>query len=243
MWYCGLAISVAHARNQRSGCGSFERRPLKDPRAIGQRVSGIDFAALDGQPKRSGTDAEDASGFGEIHPSFRGAAIAIVASDLMVGTERDHALSRPSIPAPGEEPIPIQDVRHEIVRTNPRQYAHGIDDVLRCVRGALSASSSRHSQFGVDAAFPVDDQNDLTGRGIGIDDDFVNECSNETFLHADVRVRIPPDGLKVRCQILEFFSGWDHGLTAAVHVLIDPLLDLVDTLQRAVPPSLQLVGD
>ena len=50
-------------------------------------MSGIDVAALDGQPKRSGTDAEDASGFVEIHPSFRGAAIAIVASDLMVGAE------------------------------------------------------------------------------------------------------------------------------------------------------------
>jgi hypothetical protein len=39
------------------------------------------------------------------------------------------------------------------------------------------------------------------------------------------------------------FSGWDHGLTAAVHVLIDPLLDLADTLQRAIPASLQLVCD
>jgi hypothetical protein len=137
----------------------------------------------------------------------------------------------------------MSDVREQIVRTDPRQYADRIDDVLRRVRGTLAASSSRHSQFGVHAAFPVDDQNDLTGLGIGIDGDFVNECSNETFLHADVRVRIPPDGLEVRCQILEFVSGWDHRLTAAVHVLIDPLLDLADTLQRAIPASLQLVGD
>ena len=172
IWYCGLAISVAHARNERSGRRSFERLPLKDPRAIGQGMSGIDVAALDGQPKRSGADPEDARGFVEIHPSLRGAAFAIVASDLMVGAERDHAFSRPSIPAPGEEPIPIQDIRHEIVRTNPRQYTHGIDDVRRCVRGTLPASSSRHAQFGVHAACPVNDENDLTGRSIGIDDDF-----------------------------------------------------------------------
>jgi len=115
-----LAISIAHARNQRSGRRSFERRPLKDPRAIGQGMGGFDVAALDGEPKRSGTDAEGASGFVEIHPSVSGAAIAIVAFDLMVGAERDHAFSRPAIPTAGEEPIPIQDVREQIVRTNPR---------------------------------------------------------------------------------------------------------------------------
>jgi hypothetical protein len=55
-------------------------------------------------------------------------------------------------------------------------------------------------------------------------------------------VRIPPDGLEVRRQILKFVSGGDHGLTAAVHVVIDARLDLADTLQRHIPASLQLVG-
>jgi len=93
------------------------------------------------------------------------------------------------------------------------------------------------------AAFPVNDQDDLTGLGIGIDDDFVNECSNEAFLQSDIRVRISPDGLKVRGQILKFVSGWDQGLTAAVRVLLDALLDFADTLQCGIPASLQLVGD
>ena len=88
----------------------------------------------------------------------------------------------------------------------------------------------------------MNDQNDLTGLGIGIDDDFVNECSNKAFLQSDIRVRIRPNGLEVRCQILEFFSGWDHGLTVAMHVLIDALLDLADPLQRRIPTTLQLVG-
>ena len=87
MWYCGLAISVAHTRNQRSGRRSFERRPLKDPRAVGQGMSGIDFVALDGQAKRSGTDPKDTSGFLEIHPSFTGPPISIVTRDLVVSTK------------------------------------------------------------------------------------------------------------------------------------------------------------
>ena len=242
MWYCGSVISVAHASDQRGRRWSFERLTMKHPRAIRQGMSGVDFASLDGQPERSRTDAEDASGFGQIHPPFSGPSIAIVASDVVMGAERDDSFSSPPIPTPSEEPIPIQDVGQQIVGTNARQHAYRIDDVLRRVRGTLPASSSRHSQFGMHAAFPVNDQNDLTGLGIGIDDDFVNECSNEAFLQSDIRVRIPPDGLEVRCQILEFVSGGDHGLTAAVHVVIDALLDLADTLQRRIPASLQLVG-
>jgi hypothetical protein len=112
------------------------------------------------------------------------------------------------------------------------------------MRGTLPASSARHSQFGTNRAFPVNDQNDLTASlGVGIDDDFVNECSNQAFLQSDIRVRIPPDRLEVRGQMLECFSGGNHGLTAAVHVLIDALLDLVDALQGGIPASLQLVGD
>jgi hypothetical protein len=42
------------------------------------------------------------------------------------------------------------------------------------VRGVLPASSPRQSQFGMNAAFPVNDQNDFTGLGIDVNDDFVN---------------------------------------------------------------------
>ena len=156
-------------------------------------MCGFDFTSLDGQPERSRTDAEDAGGFGQIHPPFSGSSIAIAASDVVVAAERDHPFSSPAISTPSEEPIPIQDVGEQIVGTNARQDAYGINDVLRRVRGTLPPSSSRHSQFGMHAAFPVNDQNDLTGLGIGIDDDFVNECSNDAFLQTDIRVRMPPD--------------------------------------------------
>jgi hypothetical protein len=241
MWYCGWMISVPHACDQRGGRRSLERLALKHPRAIRQGMGSVDVTSLDGQSERPWTDPEDASGSAQIHPSFRGPSIPIVTRDLVVGAERDHSFSSPPIPTPREEAIPVQDVRQQIVRTNPRQHADCLDDVLRRVRGVLPASTSRHSQFRMHAAFPVDDQNDLTGLGIGIDDDFVNECSNEAFLQSDIRVRIPPDGLEVRGQILEFFSGWDHGLTAAVHVSIDALLDLADTLQPRIPASLQFI--
>jgi hypothetical protein len=243
MWYCGSVSSVPHASDERGRRWSVERLTMKDPRAIRQGMSGFDFASLDGQPERSRTDPEDTSGVGQIHPPFSGSSIGIVARDVVVAAERDHAFSSPPIATPGEEPVPIQHVGQQIVGTNPRQHAYRIDDVLRRVRGRLPASSSRHSQLGMHAAFPVNDENDFTGLGIGIDDDFVNECANEAFLQPDIRVGIPPDGLEVRGQILEGVSGGDRGLMAAVHVLIDARLDLADPLQRRIPASLQLVGD
>lgn len=207
MWYCGPVIAVSHASDQRGGARNCERRTMKHPRTIRQGMSGFDVASLDGQPEGSRTDPEDASGFLQIHPSFGRSAIAIVASDVVVNAERNHAFSSPAIATAGKEPISIQDVREQIVRTNPCQHANRFDDVLRRVRGTLPASSSRHSQFGMHAAFPVNDQDDLTGLGIGIDENFVNQCSNEAFLQSDICARIVPDGLKVRSQIRKFVSG------------------------------------
>ena len=87
MWYCGSLISVPHASDERGRRWSLERLTLKHPRAIRQGMGGFDVASLDREPERSRTDPEDASGFVEIHPSFRGPSIPIVTRDLVVGTE------------------------------------------------------------------------------------------------------------------------------------------------------------
>ena len=44
--------------------------------------------------------------------------------------------------------------------------------------------------------------------GIGIDDDFVNECSNEAFLQSDIRVRIPPSSLEVAARFSNSSPRW-----------------------------------
>ena len=167
-------ISVPYAGDQRGRDWSVEHTTLKHPRSIAQGMVPFDLASLDGKPEGSRTDAEHASRFVQIHPSFRFASLSIVTRDVMVGAKRDHSFSRPAIPTPREEPIPIQDVRQQIIRTDPRQYAHRFDDVLRRLRAVLTPSSSRQSQLGMDAALPVNHQNDFAGVGIDIHDDFVN---------------------------------------------------------------------
>ena len=130
MWYCGSVISVSHASDQRCSAWSFERLTMKHPRAIRQGMNGFDLAALDGQPERSRAEAEDPRGFGQIHPSFSRPSIAIVTSDVVVRAERDDPFASPAIPTPGAEPIPIQDVGNQIIRTDSRERPHGVDDVL-----------------------------------------------------------------------------------------------------------------
>ncbi len=93
-------------------------------------MDGVDLPALDGQPERSRADPEDTSGFVQIQPSLGRPSIAIVTGDVVVRTQRDDPFASPAIPTPGEEPIPIQDVRQQIIRTDSRKRPHGVDDVL-----------------------------------------------------------------------------------------------------------------
>jgi hypothetical protein len=174
--------AVAYARDERRGGRSFQRATLKDPRPVRQWMKRVDFAALDGKPQRSGTYPKDAGGFGQIHPSFRRTSIRIVAADVVVCAERDDWLSRPAIPAASEQAIAIQNVGEQIIWTDSRQHAHGLDDVPRCVRATVSPASPRQAQLGMHPALPMNDQDNFAGLGIDIDDDFVNECSDETFL-------------------------------------------------------------
>ena len=56
--------------DQRCGGWRFQNAPLKHPRTVGQRMVRPDLASLDGQAECSGTDAEQVSGFREIHPAL-----------------------------------------------------------------------------------------------------------------------------------------------------------------------------
>jgi hypothetical protein len=78
-------ISAPHASDERGRRWSFERLTMKYPRAIRQRMSGLDFATLDGQPERSRADTDEPSRFVQIHPTFRDPSIAVVTRDVVVG--------------------------------------------------------------------------------------------------------------------------------------------------------------
>ena len=88
--------------------------------------------------------------------------------------QRDHSFSTPAIPPSREEPIPIQYVDQQIIRTDRRQRAHRFDNVLRRLRAVLTTSPSRQSQLGMDPALLVNDEEDFARLGIHIHNNFLN---------------------------------------------------------------------
>ncbi len=66
--------------------------------------------------------------------------------------------------------------------SDAREHAHGFQDLGRGLRAALAAPTSRQTQLGMDAAFPVNDQDDFTGLRIYVDDHLANQCPNDALL-------------------------------------------------------------
>ncbi len=82
----------------------------------------------------------------------------------------------------------------------------GSIDVLRRLGAILPTTSSREPQLGMDATFPVNDEDDFTRLRIHIDDDFVDQGADQAFLEPDIGMRAPPHGLQVRGQLVEFLA-------------------------------------
>jgi len=72
------------------------------------------------------------------------------------------------------------------------QYPYSIDDFFRRMTTILAAPSPRQTQFRMNAAFPVDDQNNFTRFSIDVGDDFINQCPYNTFFQTDVSSRRIP---------------------------------------------------
>jgi hypothetical protein len=241
-WYRDLARAAPDPGDQPGGGFRCQNALVEDPRSVRQWMIRFNLTSLDGEAECSRADAERVSGFCQIHESLCLAATTIVTRDLMMGAQGRHSFSRPAIAAPGYQTVPVKGDGQHIIRTDPRQRAHGSDDVFRGVCATLTPPSSRQSQLGMRPAFPMNDEDDFTGVRIDIDDDFLDQGSDQAFLQPNISVRTFPDGIKVRRQIFKFLSGRDEDLRLILEVLVDPSFNFTDTLQRLIPASLQLVG-
>ena len=120
----------------------------------------------------------------------------------MVRSERCHALSGPAIAMAGDELIPVEDAGNEIVVGDEREMADGGDDIGRGAV-ALTFPTARQAQFGMNAAHPVDDEDDLCGLGIDIGNHLADQRANDLLLDPRVRRRGGPHGPEITGQGLE----------------------------------------
>src|SRR5215470_17398790 len=71
--------------------------PPEYPGALWQRMLRGELAALDRQPWGPSAHLENGGRLGQIHPSFQGSPIAIVAGDSMMAPQGSDAFLRPAI--------------------------------------------------------------------------------------------------------------------------------------------------
>lgn len=89
--------------------------------------------------------------------------------DLMMRPVRGDPLACPSIAVAGHQSIAVEDTGNQIIIGDEHQLADGRDDIAGHAV-ALSTAPLRQAQFSMDAANPMDQENDLGGFVIDIGD-------------------------------------------------------------------------
>jgi hypothetical protein len=155
--------------------------------------------------------------------------------------QRGDAFARPAVAVAGEEAVPVQDAGDEIVAGEEHQLPHGGDDVGRSAV-TLSLAPARQAEFGMNAAHPVDHENDLGGPGVDIGDDLVDNGADDALLEPCVRRWSVPDGFEIVGQIGERDWG-DRPRRCRGAMSGDFCLDLGNARERLVPARLQFARD
>lgn len=124
----------------------------------------------------------------------------------MVAAERCHPFAGKAIAVSGAKIIAVEKASDHIVAANAREQADCFDDFL-CCAVALSTPSARQAQFGMNAAHPVHDENDLSLLGIEVGDHFAKELAHDALLRSDVGRRLTPDRLQIERQRHELFGA------------------------------------
>ena len=116
--------------------------------------------------------------------------------DAIVRAQRGNTLARPAIAVTGLEAVAVEEAGDQIVAGDQHQLAHSLDDVGG---GAvtLPAPALGQAYLAVNAADPVDDEDDLGGRIVDIGHDLMDEDAHNALLEASIRRRRIPDRFEV----------------------------------------------
>src|SRR6516164_3840809 len=120
-------------------------------------MDGVDLPGFGGESERLWTDIKKRGRLCEIEPRLNSICSRTINRDLIVGSLCSNALTRPAITITGCQLVPIENARDEVAIRNEHQLPDGIDDIGRR-RIARSTTLPRQSQFGVNAAHPMDEE-------------------------------------------------------------------------------------
>ena len=123
-------------------------------------MSPFDFARFGGEPKRLRCNAEQTRRLVQIKPWLVAIWRRPKDRDLMMRPERGDPLPCPAIAVAGDQAIPVEDAGNQIIIGDENQLANGDEDVGGDAI-ARSAATPLEAQFGMHAANPMDQENDL----------------------------------------------------------------------------------
>jgi len=94
------------------------------------------------------------------------------------------------------EPVSIEQACDQVVGGDPHQHADGFDDLHR---GAVAPSAAAgQTQLGMNAAGPMEHEDDLTRLRLDIGDDLMDQRPYDALLQPRIGSRIRPYGCASR---------------------------------------------
>jgi hypothetical protein len=158
-----------------------------------------DVTAFGGKPKGLRAHLKMRRGFGQVEPLDIPVLWRTVNGDLVVRPQCRHALSCPTVAVTGRELVAIEDASNQVIRGDPDQQPNRCDNVLR--GGVpLTAPTPRQTQFAMNAAGPMNQQDDLASLSIDVGNDLLDQHANNALLQPCICGWGSPDRLQVAGQ-------------------------------------------
>src|SRR5215468_2314881 len=120
----------------------------------------FDLTRFRSDPERLARDAKQPGCFAQVEIWLVPILCRSINRNLVVGAQRRHPLTGPSVAISGDEPVSVESTCDKIVIGNQHELAYGGDDI-GCGAIALTLAPERQAKLSMDAAHPVDHENDL----------------------------------------------------------------------------------
>lgn len=204
-------------------------------------MNAFNFSGFGSQSECLRRYTETARGPAQIEPWFDPVRRWAEDRDFVIRPERGDPPAGPAIAA-GHQPVPVEDAGDQIIIGDEHQLPNRRDDIGGDAV-ALPSASLRQAQFSMDAANPMDQENNLGGCIIDIGDHLVDDSAHDALLEPGIRRGRRPDNPQVtdeRGDIHCRQRGWfrRRGIT-----LGDVTLDVADARERPVLSRLQFSRD
>ena len=144
-------------------------------------MDGLDLASLRRQPEGFWCDMHEPRSLAEIEPRLIPIFGWLVHWNAVMRAQRGDALTCPAVAMTRDEAIPVEDAGDDIIIGDQHELANS-GNHIGCGAVALTAAASGQTHLAVDAADPVDHENDLGRFGVDIGHHLLDHGAHDALL-------------------------------------------------------------